>query len=69
MLTISVSYRDMADEFSSIRRLGQAREFFESFDWTNDALRDLESVNMNRTHTVTCGPKVKIVTGLLTLHT
>ena len=41
------------------RRLGEAQQFLESFNWTNDALRDLESVNIHRTHTVTCGRQVK----------
>ena len=49
----------MVDEFSQIRRLGQAQDFLESFNWTDDAIRDLEAVNINGNHTVTCGLRVK----------
>ena len=50
----------MANEFSGIRELGQAREFFESFQWTDEALRDLEAVNTDGTHTVNnCGYQVE----------
>ena len=50
----------MVDEFSQIRRLGQAQAFLESFNWTDDALRDLEAVNINGNHTVTCGLRVRM---------
>lgn len=43
------------DQIRSASRLRDARDFLENFDWTNDSLRDLESVNINRTHTVNCG--------------
>ena len=46
----------------SYRRLGEAQQFLESFDWTNDTLRDLESVNIHGTHTVTCGLQVQYYT-------
>lgn len=50
----------MANEFSGIRELGQVREFLESFQWTDEALRDLEAVNTDRTHTVNnCGYQVE----------
>ena len=50
----------MASEFSNVRTLGEARDFFESFEWTDDALRDLEAVNTDGTHTVSnCGNQVK----------
>ena len=34
--------------------LGDAREFLESFQWTDESLRDLESVNADRTHSFPC---------------
>ena len=46
---VSVS-RDSVDKLGNINMLGDARDFLENFDWTNDALRDLQSVNINRTH-------------------
>ena len=56
---ISASCRDMASEFSNFWTLGQARDFFESFQWTDEALRDLEAVNTDGTHTVSnCGNQV-----------
>ena len=52
--------RDMVDYFNNnITRLGQAQDFLESFNWTDDARRDLEAVNVNGNHTVTCGLLVK----------
>ena len=51
--------RDVVDEFSQVTRLGQAQDFFENFSWTDDALHDLEAVNINGTHTVICGLIVK----------
>ena len=39
--------------------LGDAQEFLESFEWTDESLRDLESVNTDRTHTYNCGWPVK----------
>jgi len=52
--TVSASSRDMQAQFSSLYRLRQAQDFLENFEWTNEALRDLESVNINRTHTMQC---------------
>ena len=56
---LCVFFRDMVDEFSQVTSIGQARDFLENFSWTDDALRDLEAVNINGTHTVTCGLTVK----------
>ena len=47
------------NDFANIRRLGEAEDFLESFDWTNDALRDLESVNVEKTHNMLCGYHVR----------
>ena len=55
-----ISYREGLDEFATIGMLGEAQDFLESFDWTNDALRDLESVNIERTHNMQCGYHVRI---------
>ena len=51
--------RERLADFSGIQMLGQAREFLESFDWTNDAVRDIESVNLNGMHTIGCGYRVR----------
>ena len=32
--------------------LGEEQEFLEHFDWTDDSLRDLQSVNIQGTHTL-----------------
>ena len=47
-------------ELSNITLLGEAREFLESFDWTDDALRDFQSVNTERTHIRMCGLEVSV---------
>ena len=61
-LTISAFYREMLDELSSVQMLGQARQFLENFDWTNDdALRDFASVNINGVHSFGCGSEVNIL--------
>ena len=57
VIIVSVS-RDSVDEFANINMLGDARDFLENLNWTNDALRDLQSVNINRTHTMQCGYSV-----------
>lgn len=49
---------DVADQLGNIDMLGEAEEFLESFNWTNDSLRGLESVNRNRVHTISCGSVV-----------
>ena len=43
-----------------ITRLGDAQEFLESFNWTDDALRDFQSVNTDRTHRGICGWEVSM---------
>ena len=48
----------MTDQFSNIELLGDAQSFLESYNWTNDSLRDLESVNINGIHTISCGFQV-----------
>ena len=63
-LTISLSPRDMLDEFSNIQMLGQAQQFLENFDWTNDALRDFASVNLNGVHSYGCRSEVNILKGM-----
>ena len=35
--------------------LGEAQAFLESFNWTDDSLRDLETVNVQNIHTLICG--------------
>ena len=55
---MSASSRDNVDELANINMLGDARDFLENFNWTNDALRDLQSVNINRTHEIQCGYSV-----------
>ena len=57
---LSVSCRDRVDDFSNnSRRLGNAQDFLESFEWTDESLRDLESVNVEGTHRLLCGDRVK----------
>ena len=41
------------------RRLGDAQDLLENFEWTDDSLRDLESVNTEGTHFLLCGNRVK----------
>ena len=43
------------NELSGISKLGDARNFLESFNWTDDALRDLEAVNTDKIHIHICG--------------
>ena len=49
----------MDDFNNNSRRLGNAQDFLESFEWTDESLRDLESVNVERTHRLLCGNRVK----------
>ena len=56
---VFVSSRDRLNEFSNVGMLGDARDFLESFEWTDESLRDLESVNLERTHRLFCGYRVK----------
>ena len=49
---------DVADQFGNIAMLGEAGEILENFNWTNDSLHDLESVNRNGVHTIFCGSVV-----------
>ena len=58
LLIILATSRSALSELSNIRRLGDARDFLEAFNWTNDSLRGLEAVNLNRDHTITCGFQV-----------
>ena len=55
---MSTHSSDVADQLGNIDMLGEAEEFLESFNWTNDSLRGLESVNRNRVHTIFCGSVV-----------
>ena len=48
----------MVNQFTSIKMLGDAQDFLEAFDWTDNALRGLEYVNTNRMHTMHCGSLV-----------
>ena len=47
-------------EFNQIDRLGEVQEFLESFDWTDDALRDFQAVNIGRNHEGNCGLQVSM---------
>ena len=52
----------MLDDLSNIEMLGQAQQFLENFDWTNDdALRDFASVNINGVHSYGCGIEVNVL--------
>ena len=35
--------------------LGESQAFLESFNWTDDSLRDLETVNVQNIHSLYCG--------------
>ena len=49
------NFRNMVNQLNNIRMLGDAQDFLEAFKWTDNALRDLEAVNINRMHTMGCG--------------
>ena len=51
-------HRTVLDENRQITKLGDAREFFDNFQWTDQAARDIEAVNLKGIHVVGCGSEV-----------
>ena len=52
-------HREVLDEYRQINQLGEASAFFNSFQWTDQAFRDIESVNLNGIHFIVCGSEVQ----------
>ena len=52
-------HREVLDDYRQINELGDASDFFNSFQWTDQAFRDIESVNLNGVHFIVCGSEVQ----------
>ena len=56
--TLQSFHRLALDTYRQIDELGEASNFFNSFQWTDQAFRDIEDVNLNGVHFVVCGSEV-----------
>ena len=58
ILISTIFCRQLLDAYRNIDELGDAEDFFNSFQWTDQAFRDIEAVNLNGFHFILCGAEV-----------